>query len=57
MYSQLLILSKFVMASKLYILPFIRATFTLFNSLQVTNICFASFVTDGGNKIPIGVSL
>ena len=57
MYSQLLILSKFIMPSILYNLPFIRATFALFISLQVTNICFVSFVTDDGNKIPIGVDL
>ena len=57
MYSQQLILFKFIVPGILYILPFIRATFALFNSLQVTNICFVSFVTDDGNKIPIGVNL
>ena len=50
MYSHLLVLSKFIMQSILYILPFIRRTFLLFNSLQVTNICFVSFVTDDGNN-------
>ena len=34
-----------------------KAVFALFNSLQVTNICFVSFVMDDGNKIPTGVSL
>ena len=57
MYSQQLILFKFIMPGILHILPFIRATFALFNSLQVTNIYFVSFVTDDGNKIPIDVNL
>ena len=57
MYYQLLILSKFIMPSILNILPFVRATVALFNSLQVTNICFVLFVTDDGNKILIGVNL
>ena len=57
MYSQLPILSKFIMPSKLYILPFIRATFALFSSIQNTHIFFLSFVTADGNKIPTGVNL
>ena len=56
MYSQLLILSRFIIPSKLYILPFIRATLALLNSLQVTNTCFVSFFTNDGYKIAIGVS-
>ena len=32
-------------------------TFALFNSMQETNIYFASFVTDDRNKILIGFNL
>ena len=56
-YSQLFILFKLIVPSILYIVSFIKAIFALSNALQVTNICFAMFVTDDGNNIPIGVSL
>ena len=56
-FSQLLVLSKFIIPSILYILPFIMTTFALFNSMQETNIYFVSFVTDDRNKILIGFNL
>ena len=56
-YSQLFILFKLIIPSLLYIFPFTKAIFALFNALQVKNFCLVMFVTDDGNKIPIGVSL
>ena len=40
-----------------YIFPFINAIFALFNALQVTNVCFVSFITDAGNKMLMGFNL
>ena len=56
-YSQLFILFKFLIPRILYISPFIKTIFALFNSLQVANICFVSFVIDNPNKIPSAINL
>ena len=54
---QFSILFKFITPSIFDILQFIGATFALFDSLQITNICFVSFCTDYENNKPISVSL
>ena len=57
MCSQLFILYKFIIPSIFTSFSLIRAIFMLFSYLQVTNICFVSFFTNDGNKMPIGVGL